>query len=450
MVVDIVARSRIAQEKFEKTATQEQVDAIIKDFSKIVYDNAEMFARLAVSETDMGVYEDKVKKKKGKARIIWNDLKGKKSVGVISRDDKTGITRVARPLGVVAAITPCTNPVVTPMCNAMFAIKGRNSIIIAPHPRAKNCGKVLVDMYRKVLEKHNAPKDLVITIENPSTAISQVLMASCDVTIATGGMGMVKAAYSSGKPAYGVGVGNVQCIIDRDYDYLVAVPKIIEGRKFDNGIICSGEQSIIIPEEMLGEIINEFKNNGCYYTDDEEEVDIFTDIIFPNGVMNKHLVGKNAYEVARRVGIEIDPETKVILLKPKFLGSQSLLSKEKMCPVISVYTYKTWEEALSIAKANLDVEGKGHSVVIHSENRSNIEEAANKLAVCRVLVNQICSTMNGGSFFNSLTPTTTLGCGSWGNNSISENLGYEHLLNITKVSFPIPGKEPTETELWGD
>jgi succinate-semialdehyde dehydrogenase len=450
MVVDIVARSRIAQEKFEKTATQEQVDAIIKDFSKIVYDNAEMFARLAVSETDMGVYEDKVKKKKGKARIIWNDLKGKKSVGVISRDDKTGITRVARPLGVVAAITPCTNPVVTPMCNAMFAIKGRNSIIIAPHPRAKNCGKVLVDMYRKVLEKHNAPKDLVITIENPSTAISQVLMASCDVTIATGGMGMVKAAYSSGKPAYGVGVGNVQCIIDRDYDYLVAVPKIIEGRKFDNGIICSGEQSIIIPEEMLGEIINEFKNNGCYYTDDEEEVDIFTDIIFPNGVMNKHLVGKSAYEVARRVGIEIDPETKVILLKPKFLGSQSLLSKEKMCPVISVYTYKTWEEALSIAKANLDVEGKGHSVVIHSENRSNIEEAANKLAVCRVLVNQICSTMNGGSFFNSLTPTTTLGCGSWGNNSISENLGYEHLLNITKVSFPIPGKEPTETELWGD
>lgn len=450
MVVDIVARSRIAQEKFEKTATQEQVDAIIKDFSKIVYDNAEMFARLAVSETDMGVYEDKVKKKKGKARIIWNDLKGKKSVGVISRDDKTGITRVARPLGVVAAITPCTNPVVTPMCNAMFAIKGRNSIIIAPHPRAKNCGKVLVDMYRKVLEKHNAPKDLVITIENPSTAISQVLMASCDVTIATGGMGMVKAAYSSGKPAYGVGVGNVQCIIDRDYDYLVAVPKIIEGRKFDNGIICSGEQSIIVPEEMLNEIVNEFQNNGCYYTNDEAKVNNFTDVIFPNGVMNKHLVGKNAYEVARRVGIEIDPETKVILLKPKSFGSRSLLSKEKMCPVISVYTYKTWEEALSIAKANLDVEGKGHSVVIHSENRSNIEEAANKLAVCRVLVNQICSTMNGGSFFNSLTPTTTLGCGSWGNNSISENLGYEHLLNITKVSFPIPGKEPTETELWGD
>ncbi len=446
----IVSKSRAAQEVFEKTATQGQVDRIVRALAKVVYNNAEMLAKMAVLETGMGVYEDKVKKNRGKARIIWNSLKDEKSVGVIKRDESTGITFVARPMGVVAAITPCTNPIVTPMCNGMFALKGRNSIIFAPHPRAKKCAKVLVDMFRTELERYSAPADLIMLLEEPTSEKSQELMKNCDVVIATGGMGMVRAAYSSGKPAYGVGVGNVQCIIDRDYNYKEAVPKIIAGRMFDNGIICSGEQTIIIPEDISADIINEFKNNGCYYTENSEEVEKFTRSVFPDGVMNKNLVGKDAYTVGQNTGIELDRNVKVILLKPSSYGKQNLLSKEKMCPVISVYTYRTWEEAILIAQANLDTDGRGHSVSVHSMNIKNIEEAANKITVCRVLVNQICSTMNGGSFSNGLTPTTTLGCGSWGNNSISENLSYKHLMNITKIAYEKPKKEPSDDELWGD
>ena len=261
-ISELISRARAAQAEFEKTATQESVDAIVKAIAKTVYENAEPLAKLAAEESGMGLYEDKINKNKGKARIIWSFLKDKKSVGVISRDDRTCITEVARPMGVVAAITPCTNPIVTPMCNAMYAIKGRNAIIIAPHPRAKKCARVVTDLFRGEIERLGAPADLVLLVEEPSTALSAELMSKCDVVVATGGMGMVKAAYSSGKPAYGVGAGNVQCIIDRGVDYREAAPKIIEGRRFDNGIICSGEQTILVPKEDYDEIINIFTENG--------------------------------------------------------------------------------------------------------------------------------------------------------------------------------------------
>lgn len=453
-ISELISRARAAQAEFEKTATQESVDAIVKAIAKTVYENAEPLAKLAAEESGMGLYEDKINKNKGKARIIWSFLKDKKSVGVISRDDRTCITEVARPMGVVAAITPCTNPIVTPMCNAMYAIKGRNAIIIAPHPRAKKCARVVTDLFRGEIERLGAPADLVLLVEEPSTALSAELMSKCDVVVATGGMGMVKAAYSSGKPAYGVGAGNVQCIIDRGVDYREAAPKIIEGRRFDNGIICSGEQTILVPKEDYDEIINIFTENGCAYIERPEDVRRLRDTLFTvtetgGYAMNKKLVGQSAVCVAQEAGIEVPADTKVLLVKADGRGKDDCLSKEKMCPVISAYAYDTWEDAVAIAQANLDVEGRGHSVAIQSHNKEHIEYAANHVTVCRVLVNQICSTMNGGSFFNSLTPTTTLGCGSWGNNSISENFSYKHLINITRIAYEIPGaKAPSDEEIF--
>lgn len=449
-VKELVDKARVAQLEFEKF-NQEQVDKIVKAIAKVVYDNAEPLAKMAVEETRMGVYEHKIKKNQGKAKIIWNNLKTKKSVGVIKRDMATGITEVARPVGVVGAVTPCTNPIVTPMCNAMFALKGRNAIIIAPHPRAKKCAKTVVAMFSAEIEKLGAPKNLIQVIEEPSVELSNELMSAVDIIVATGGMPMVKAAYSSGKPAYGVGVGNVQCIIDRGVDFKEAVPKIIDGREFDNGIICSGEQTIILPEELYDDIIKEFQKNNCFYVEDKTTKDKISAVLFPDGIMNKDLVGMPATKVAELAGISVPQNTRVILLKADGYGDKDILSKEKMCPVISTYKYKKFDEAITIAQSNLDIDGRGHSVSIHSANVENIEKAANILTVSRVLINQICSTMNGGSFFNSLAPTTTLGCASWGGNSISENFDYKHLLNITRIAYFLKdNKMPTDEEIWGE
>lgn len=437
-----------AQIKFEKF-NQQQVDAIVKAVARVVYDNAVELARLAIDETQMGVFEDKIKKNRGKANIIWNSLKDKKSVGILNYNEKIGVVEVAKPMGVIGMVTPCTNPIVTPMCNAMFALKGRNSIIIAPHPKAKKCARRLVDLFNEAIGKLDAPENLIQVIDEPSVELSMELMRCVDVIVATGGMPMVKAAYSSGKPAYGVGVGNVQCIIDRNVDIKTAVSKIVTGRTFDNGIICSGEQAIIIHEDDYEEVVNELKANGAYYIEDGEEKEKLRQALFIDGITNRHLVGKPASKVAEYAGINLPGPAKLIAVRADGVGKADILSKEKMCPVIATFKYRTFVEAVDIAIANLEVEGKGHTIAIHSDNKENIEYAATTVHVCRVLVNQIGATMNGGSFFNGFIPTTTLGCGSWGNNSISENLGYENFINITRIGYLLTNvKEPTEQEIW--
>ncbi|HBR02801.1 MAG TPA: succinate-semialdehyde dehydrogenase [Ruminiclostridium sp.] len=446
----LVSSARAAQRAYEKF-NQEQVDAVVRALAKAVFDNAEMLARMAVDETRMGVYEDKVKKNMGKARVIWNELKGKKSVGVIRVLEEEGIIEVAKPMGVVGAITPTTNPVVTPMCNAMFALKGRNAIIISPHPRSKKCSTKTVELMKEAIAPFGVPENLIQIIEEPTVELSGLVMKTCDVCISTGGMGMVRAAYASGKPAFGVGTGNVQCIIDTDVDIEKAVPMIIEGRRFDNGIICSGEQTAITPASLYEKVMEEFVKNGAYYTEKPEEVKALRDTLFQNGVMNKDCVGQTAEHVAKMAGIPVPAGTKVIVVKADTYGAADLFSKEKMCPVISAYAYDSWEQAVEIAQANLEVEGKGHSVCIHSNNQQHLLYAANLLPVSRFLINQICSTNNGGSFFNSLSATTTLGCGSWGNNSISENLSYKHLFNVSRIAKVRPGSfMPTDEQIWGE
>lgn len=447
-IENLVSNARVAQKEYENF-TQEQVDTIVREIGKIIYDRAEELAKMAVEETGMGVYDHKVTKNKGKSKVIWNNLKDKKSIGIIGEEREKALIKIAKPMGIVGAVTPCTNPIVTPMCNAMFALKGGNAIIIAPHPRAKKCAKYVVELFNEAIEKLGAPKNLIQTIEEPSIDLTSELMRQVDVVIATGGMGMVKSAYSSGKPAYGVGAGNVQCIIDREVDIKEVVPKIITGRTFDNGIICSGEQSIIAPKENYKEIMDEFVKNGAYYTEDNEIIEKFEKVLFNQGTINGKIVGQSVEFIARLAEVKIPKDTKVIILKARGKGTEDTLCKEKMCPVMVSFEYDSFKEAVEIAQANLNVEGKGHSCAIHSNNKEHIEYAGGKLTVSRLVVNQPSSTTAGGSLYNGFAPTTTLGCGSWGNNSISENLDYKHLINVSRIGFyNVDAKIPTDEEIW--
>ena len=444
-----IDRARKAQQEYEKFS-QEQIDEIVMTIGKVVHDNAEYLAEIAVEETGMGNVPDKTAKNKGKARIIWNSLKGKKSKGIIERDEATGITKIAKPIGVVAAITPCTNPIVTPMSNAMFALKGGNSIIITPHHKSVRCSAKAVELINAELDKLGAPKNLIQVLEEQSRENTQNLISGADVVIATGGMGMVKAAYSSGKPALGVGAGNVQCIIDEDADIETAAPQIIAGRIFDNGIICSGEQSIILPESRYDEMIKVFEKNGSLVITKPEDKDAMRNAMFAEGAMSRHVIGQSVQTIAKLAKLDIPADTKVIIVEADGSGEEDILAKEKMCPVLAAYKYKTFEEGVEIARANLEEEGKGHSVSLHSGNKDHIEYAGKELCVSRFVINQTCATSAGGSFFNGLAPTNTLGCGSWGNNSISENLDYKHLINISRIAYFMKDNHvPSDEELWG-
>jgi succinate-semialdehyde dehydrogenase len=425
------------------------MDAAVLAIAKAVHDNAEELAVLAVNETGMGNVPDKIAKNKSKSRIIWHDLKGKPSKGIIERNEQTGITKVAKPIGIVAAITPCTNPIVTPMSNAMFALKGGNAIIITPHHKAIGCSTRTVDLIRTEIKKLGLPEDLVQILDEHSRDNTRNLISAADIVIATGGMGMVKSAYSAGKPALGVGAGNVQCIIDRGQDVSAAVPKIVTGRAYDHGIICSGEQSVICPSEAFDGILKTFEENGCYVARDVAEVDAIRNAVFTDGKMCGNAVGQSAAYIAEKAGIKIPKDTKAIIVVADGAGDADLLAKEKMCPVIAAYRYDGFDEAIEIAKANLEAEGKGHSVSIHSDSKDHIEQAGEALSVSRFLVNQVCASSAGGSFFNGLSPTNTLGCGSWGNNSISENLTYTHLVNVSRIAYHMEDNPvPTDEELW--
>jgi len=442
---DKMAKAEKALAELE-SYTQEQVDALAKACAKAVYDNAEELARDAVDETNMGVYEDKVAKNKNKAKVIWWSLRDKKSVGIIEREQGTGIVKVAKPVGVVAAITPMTNPVVTPMSNARFALKGRNPIIIAPHPKAMACGVKTVNYMNDALKKLGAPENIVQILEIPSMELTQLLMRAADEVIATGGMAMVRSVYSSGKPALGVGAGNVQCLVDSGVDYESAVRMIVAGRAFDNGIICTGEQSVIAPRADFDAIMKLFGENGAYVVPDSQR-DALRDAIFPEGVMSRTLVGKSAGEVAAAAGIQIPGGTRILVVEAKDL--EDILGSEKMFPVLTSYRYDRWEQAIAIARANLGKIGKGHSICVHSNNSARVEEAALKTEVSRIVVNQSCASSGGGSFQNGLNPTNTLGCGTWGNNSISENLTYYHLINISRIANVLGDRTaPADDKIW--
>ncbi|MDD7131012.1 MAG: aldehyde dehydrogenase family protein [Firmicutes bacterium] len=444
-----IERARIAQKEFEKMS-QEQVDRAVQIIGKVVYDNAQYFAEIAVEETGMGNVEDKYAKNKQKAGIVWNNLKGKKSRGILETDETTGITTVAKPMGVVAAITPCTNPIVTPMSNSMFALKCGNAIVITPHHKSVKCSTKVVEMMNDALAAEGYPENLIQILGEHSRENTRNLISSADVVVATGGAGMVNAAYSSGRPALGVGAGNVQCIIDEGYDYKEAVPKIIKGRSYDYGIICSAEQSVICPEKDFENILKEFEANGCYVVRDPEELEKVRGALFDDGKPNRHSVGQSCGKVAELAGIQIPEGTRAIVAVAEGTGLTDLLGGEKMAPVISAYPYSDLDDGIRIAAENLEKDGKGHSVSFHSDSEEHIAKVGESLCVSRFVINQCSANSAGGSYFNGLNPTNTLGCGSWGHNSISENLNYHHLMNVSRIARFMPDNHvPTDEELWG-
>jgi succinate-semialdehyde dehydrogenase len=448
-VKQLVNNARVAQAAFE-SFSQEQVDAIVKGIAKYVYDNADMLAKMAVDETGIGVYVDKILKNKGKARAIWNSLKGKKSRGIIGEDTEANLVFVAKPMGVVGAVTPITNPIVTPMCNGMFALKAGNAVIFAPHPKAEKCTAFLTQEFMKVVKANGGPDNLIQTIVNGSVEKTQELMKAVDVVVATGGAAMVKSAYSSGKPSFGVGAGNVPVIIDRDVNLRDAVDKIVTGASFDNGIICSHEQFVLAPEESYNETLQLFEATGkVWFTADEAQIQKLREVVFPGGHLNKDVVGKSASAIGAMAGIDVPEAARLILLPAKGAGTADVLAKEKLCPVIAILPYKTFQDAVQKAKANLLMEGAGHSAALHSNDEGHIRSAGVDLPVSRLVVNQPSSLTAGGSLTNGFAPTTTLGCGSWGGNSISENLDYKHLMNVSRIGKVITGKKvPTDEEIW--
>ncbi|MCL2579437.1 MAG: aldehyde dehydrogenase family protein [Oscillospiraceae bacterium] len=448
-ITGYIERARKAQATFEKLS-QKETDAAVRAIAKVVYDNAQSLAEIAVEETGMGNVSDKILKNKNKSKMIWNHLKDKKSKGIIERDEIAGIVKLAKPVGVVAAISPVTNPSVTPMGNAMFALKGGNAIIITPHNKAIKCSTKTVEMMNAALEKLGMPENLIQILDVQSRENTKNLISMADIVVATGGMGMVGAAYSSGKPALGVGVGNVQCIIDRDVDLKEAVQKIAAGRAFDNGIICAAEQTVICPKEKLSDVLKELERCSAYVIKEKGEKGALKNVMFENGNLHRQVVGRSAKEVAALAGLRVPENTKLIAVIADGIGIKDIFSKEKMCPVLAVYTYNDFEEAIEIAAENLALEGKGHSVSIHSNSVNKIELAGERLCISRLVVNQVCATSAGGSFYNGLAPTNTLGCGTWGNNSISENLDYKHLINISRIAYYMPDNAvPADEEIWG-
>ncbi|MBK5240028.1 aldehyde dehydrogenase family protein [Clostridium sp.] len=444
----LIENSRIAQKEFE-TYSQEKVDEAVRAIGKAVFDNGEILARLAVDETKMGRYEDKIVKNKGKSKAVWNKLKGVKSRGILRYIEEEGLVEVGKPIGVIGAICPSTNPTMTPMQNAMIVLKGGNSLIVCPHPSGKISGKKTVDVMNEALTKIGAPKNLIQIVEEPSIEISKLVMELADVCISTGGPGMVKAAYSSGKPAFGVGPGNLQCLIDSDVDIKEVVPKVVKGRTYDRGVLCTCEQSAIIPVDQYDAYVAALIDQGAYYVEKEEELEALRTTMWQDGRVNRAVVGATPVTIAKLAGFVVPEDTKLLVVKIKGTGKEETLSREKMCPVLAVYSYSTWKEAVNIANTNLLNEGQGHSVVIHSNTKENIEYAAVVLPVSRFAVNQIGSSGLGGSFANGLKPTGTLGCGSWGNNSLSGNLWFNHLINTSLIAYEIPGKYvPTDDEIW--
>ena len=431
-----IGEVRKAQEKFS-TYPQEQVDAIFKA-AAIAANKARLsLAKDAVAETGMGVVEDKVIKNNYASEYIYNAYKDTVTCGVIEENSAAGIVRIAEPIGVVAAVIPTTNPTSTAIFKCLISLKTRNGIIISPHPRAK---KSTIDAAKIVLDaavKAGAPEDIIAWIDIPSLDMTNTLMKEADIILATGGPGMVKAAYSSGKPALGVGAGNTPAIIDESADIVLAVNSIIHSKTFDNGMICASEQSVHVPSSIYEQVKKEFLYRGCYFLK-PDELDKVRKTIIINGSLNAKIVGQSAYKIAKLSGVDIPENSKVLIGEVQSVDLSEEFAHEKLSPVLAMYKYDTIEEAFDNAEQLIADGGYGHtsSIYINELTRKDVlDEFMERMKTCRIVVNTPSSHGGIGDIYNfRLAPSLTLGCGSWGGNSIYENVGVKHLLNIKTVA----------------
>ena len=438
-----LAQVKEAQKKFAEYS-QEQVDKIFKA-AAIAANMARIpLAKMAVEETGMGVVEDKVIKNHYAAEYIYNKYKDTKTCGVISRDTAFGLTEIAEPIGIIGAVIPTTNPTSTAIFKALICLKTRNGIIISPHPRAKKSTIAAAKIVLEAAVKAGAPENIIGWIDVPSLELTNALMRNSDTILATGGPGMVKSAYSSGKPALGVGAGNTPVIIDSTADIKVAVSSIIHSKTFDNGMICASEQSVTVLADIYDEVKKEFAARGCYFLKDDE-LDKVRKTILINGSLNARIVGQSAYKIAQLAGVEVPEKTKVLIGEVESVDISEEFAHEKLSPVLGMYKAETFDEALAKAAQLVADGGYGHtaSLFIHPAQKEKIAKHSHAMKTCRIVINTPSSHGGIGDLYNfALTPSMTLGCGSWGGNSVSENVGVKHLLNIKRVA------ERRENMLW--
>lgn len=441
---DLIQRVRSAEKEYSQF-DQQQVDKIFFAAAMAANQARIPLAKLAVEETGMGVVEDKVIKNHFASEYIYNKYRDTQTCGVVEEDKAYGIKKVLEPVGLVAAVIPTTNPTSTAIFKTLIALKTRNGIIISPHPRAK---KSTAEAARVVLEaavKAGAPKDIIGWIDTPSLEMTDLLMKEADIILATGGPGMVRAAYSSGKPAVGVGPGNTPAVIDSSADVVLAVNSIIHSKTFDNGMICASEQSVIVDAKVYKQARKEFADRGCYFLN-PEETDKVRKTILINNSLNAKIVGQSAYRIAQLAGVDVDQKTKILIGEVESVELSEAFAHEKLSPVLAMYKAKDFDDAIAKATKLIADGGYGHTSSLYINNVTENEKLArfyNSMKTCRVLVNTPSSQGGIGDLYNfKLTPSLTLGCGSWGGNSVSENVGVKQLLNIKTVA------ERRENMLW--
>lgn len=435
---------RKAQEFFS-TYTQEQVDFIFKSAALAANKSRISLAKMAVEETGMGVIEDKVIKNNYASEYIYNAYKNTKTCGIIEEDKTYGTMRVAEPIGVIAAVIPTTNPTSTAIFKALICLKTRNAIIISPHPRAKNSTIAAAKIVLDAAVKAGAPENIISWIDVPSLEMTNTLMREADLILATGGPGMVRAAYSSGKPALGVGAGNTPAVIDASADIKIAVNSIIHSKTFDNGMICASEQSVIIDKSIYEKVKKEFIYRGCYILTPEETEKVRKTILI-NGALNSKIVGQSAAKIAEMAGITVDPATKILIGEVDSVDLEEEFAHEKLSPVLAMYCAENFDDAIYKADHLILDGGYGHTASLYLNEicqRERLKQFAHKMKACRIVVNTPSSHGGIGDLYNfNLAPSLTLGCGSWGGNSVSENVGVKHLLNFKTVA------ERRENMLW--
>jgi len=455
VISDMIAKARAAQKQVENY-TQEQIDEVCLSVGWQLYkdDNISECARIAVEETGMGVYEDKIKKHKVKVGGVCRDILTAKTVGIIERNEATGITKYAKPVGVIGALTPVTNPTATCGSNGVGILKGRNAVIFAPHPRAKKPCKVACEFMREGLKKVSAPLDLIQYIEEPSIDMSQELMRQVDLVVATGGAPMVKSAYSSGTPAYGVGAGNPVIIVAEDADLADAAKKITISKTFDNATSCSSDNSLVIHESVFDKMVTELEKQGGYLCIEDEKAKLEKWMWTPTKktghlALNLKVVAVSAKQIASDAGIEASDNTRMLMVMGKNPGG-GRFSGEKISPVIALWKYKTIDEALEMVKKMHGYAGLGHSCGLYTFNQDYIHKAAAQLKVSRVIVRQAHAPSAGGNLWNGMPSTVSLGCGTWGGNITNENIHWKHFINVTWVTEPIEPAQVTDEDIFGN
>jgi len=447
----IINKAREAQ-KIIEFWTQEKVDEMVVAAGWETYkrENAESIAKLAYEETGLGVYEDKLLKHQKKTLGTLRDLHGVKTVGVIEEDQEKGLLILAKPVGVIGALTPVTNAEATLPGNALPALKTRNAIIFAPHPSAKKTAALVCETMREGLKKVGAPVDLIQYIQEPTIELSQNLMREVDLVVATGGSAMVKSAYSSGTPAYGVGAGNAVVVVDETADLKTAAHKIFQGKTFDNATSCSSENSIVLQESIYDDMLIYLKEEGGYLCSVEEKKQL-QKTMWPDGKhLSKVIIAQPARNIAQLAGINVPDDCKFLLVIGEKIGTEDMFSGEKLSVVLTVWKYKIFEEAIKYVDEITTYSGRGHSCGLHTKNEEHILELATKAKVSRMMVNQPQSYGNSGNYDNGIPFSLTLGCGTWGGNITSDNITWKNFINKTWVAMPIPPVIPDEKVIFGD